>query len=148
MFSKLPRFFSSLVRNLRQNEITSTSLLILRFRCNFNYFLHFRRFRQFSDNLFILCCRLRRSDQFSRYSSSKRSLCFWLLLRKPWSRYWLSGNNHNHERAEPQLCLLPMAPVTSRHSAISDFVSSRRSRVLRLRKKLLFQRGVYIKNIY
>lgn len=63
MFSKLPRFFSSLVRNLRQNEITPTSLLILRFRCNFNYFLHFRRFRQFSDNLFILCCRLRRSDR-------------------------------------------------------------------------------------
>lgn len=76
---------------------------------------------RFQTTFLFFCYSLRRSHHRSpEVHQVKRSLCFWLLLRKPWLRYWLSGNNHNHERVELQLSLLPMAPVTSRDGTISE----------------------------
>lgn len=70
--------------------------------------------RRFQTTFLFFRFSLRRSHHCSpEVHQVKRSLCFWLLLRKPWLWYWLSGNNHNHERVELQLSLLPMAPVTS-----------------------------------
>lgn len=95
---------------------------MLHFYYNFKtYFLQRQIVRKISNNISFFCYSLRRSHHRSpEVHEVKRSLCFWLLLRKPWLRYWLSGNNHNHERVELQLSLLPMAPVTSRDSTISE----------------------------